>query len=106
MEEQPYLIDAVGNIRFKKEYQSDLKEYFLMAGILIDDIKTIEHYKIARDNARPFFDSYLHKIAAGKPGEKASYERQALIAIAKGDYEESESLMQKAKIRRLLKVIS
>lgn len=59
MDNEDYLVDTDGNLRFTKYGLQNLKPYFLKAGIDIHSIKTELDYLKAREQAAPFFMDWL-----------------------------------------------
>ena len=78
-----------GSVRFTGRYRKELTDYFAMAGIDIQTIKTKEAYLEARRAASPYFDQWVASIVeSGTP----STERRLLLATVSGDTREARKL--------------
>lgn len=54
-----FLKSTTGTIAFREEAKSELSEYFSLAGISLDSIKTYESYLEARKKASPYIKEWL-----------------------------------------------
>lgn len=76
-----FLKSTTGTIAFCEEAKSDLSEYFSLAGIRLDSIKTYEDYLEARKKASPYFMEWLLLRAEQWPKNNEQYTllKQALF---------------------------
>ena len=58
-----YLYDLHGSIRFTEKGRNELGRYFDMAGVNINEIKTVEDYLFMRKTAAPHFINWLEDRA-------------------------------------------
>lgn len=70
-----------GTIGFTIEAKADLSEYFSLAGIRLDSIRTYEDYLAARKKASPYFMEWLSLRAEQWPKDNEQYAllKQALF---------------------------
>ena len=65
---QPYFLsDHTGNLRFTSKGASELRPYFAMAGIDINNINTMDDYYQARKAASPYFMEWMNLRAKNWP---------------------------------------
>lgn len=76
-----FLKSTTGTIAFCEEAKSELSEYFSLAGICLDSIKTYEDYLAARRKASPHFMEWLSLKAEQWPKDNEQYAllKQALF---------------------------
>jgi len=86
-----YLSDLQGGLRFTQTGVKALTPYFAMAGIDIRQINTIEEYQHAREQASPYFMSWLEQRIAKWP---ATPEFNLLKAATLGTPGETEKILQ------------
>jgi hypothetical protein len=87
----PYFHIIGDRLIFSKLGLEEHRHYFGQVGIDIRSIKTLDDYYRARVKAAPFFQERLLKRL--RKGSN-SFEMQALIAIAEGDYEKLNRIEQ------------
>lgn len=68
-----FLKSTTGTIAFCEEAKSELSEYFSMAGINIDSIKTHDDYLPARKKASAYFMEWLSLKAEEWPDDNEQY---------------------------------
>ena len=68
-----FLKSTNGTIAFNSEAKRELTEYFSMAGVNIESIKTYEDYLKARKKASPYFKEWLLFRAEEWPEENEQY---------------------------------
>lgn len=76
-----FLKSTNGTIAFNSEAKHELAEYFSMAGINLDSIKTHDDYLRARKKASPYFMEWLSLRAEQWPKDNEQYTllKQALF---------------------------
>ncbi len=69
-----FLKSTTGTIAFNSEVKSELAEYFSMAGINLDSIKTHDDYLQARKEASPYFWEWIKSKTEDWPEDNEQYQ--------------------------------
>lgn len=89
-------------IRFIETGKKEVAPLFAMAGVDINTIKTIDELKQAYEISSPHMGQHHLNIAQnGKP----SMERNALIAVVKGKYEEADRIIDLLQQKKALRLV-
>ncbi len=97
-----YTVGLENRIRFTDLGKKEMSPLFAMAGININTIKTINALKQAYEIASPYMGQHHLNIAQnGKP----SMERNALIAVVKGKYEEADRIIDLLQQKKALRLV-
>ncbi|HID81754.1 MAG TPA: hypothetical protein EYP51_05195 [Thiotrichales bacterium] len=97
-----YTVGPDNRVRFTQLGKKEMAPLFAMAGININSVKTISELKQAYKAAGPYVGQHHLNIAQkGKP----SRERDALIAVTKGNYEEADRIIGQLQQKKTLRIV-
>lgn len=94
-----YLESSDGKITWTAEGLKELRAHFARAGIDIRTVRTREQLDATWHQALPYLQDTLIGIACNGP---MTIERQALLAIATGELDEADRLIERLRRRTQL----
>jgi len=97
-----YTVGLESRIKFTEFGKKEMSPLFSMAGIDINTIKTTKDLKQAYEASSPYIEG--HHLSISQNG-KPSMERNALIAVAKGHYDEVDRIIGLLQRRKIFKLV-